>query len=219
MESLNTRTDVEGYLEKYPEEAALFLRKTLAESKGWVLVGKLADGEPDVAEASRKSVKVFDQSGALKERYLYEYKEDPGSKLFRLGFSVKEVEVILLGLGVDLEAVGSEQEVLKTAVTEKWTAIEVQAAAQAVISNDPEKLFNVEVFQESLLGAAIAESFSSDSVLGEFDKLIAFVTGAKKFALLKQYLQWRVSKTIITVGDYAVVAGLLLAQNINLENY
>ncbi len=218
MESLNTRTDVEVYLEKYPEEAALFLRKTLAESKGWVLVGKLADGEPDVAEASRKSMKVFDEAGASKERYLYEYKEDPGSKLFRLGFSVKEVEVILLGLGVDLEAVGSEQEVFKTAVTEKWTAIEVQAAAQAVISSDPVRKFDSKQFFGRLIQEFDQTRWFALSKLGvgwTMQQLVDY----PNFAGLKAYANGLLLDGTIAKEDALIINNCLLEQGIILENF
>jgi hypothetical protein len=86
-------------------------------------------------------------------------------------------------------------------------------------ANNPEKLFSVELFQESLFGALMMGQFSDKKVRNEFDKICAFLTGTKRIDLLKQYLSWLVSESEITEADQMLVANLLLAQNINLNNY
>ena len=109
--------------------------------------------------------------------------------------------------------------VLKVECDECRTRREEQAAAEEARRNDPEVLFNIETFQISLFQALMSNSFSTPNVRNEFDKICAFLTGTKQVAMLKAYLGWLLASSIITEADYAIVAGLLLAQNINLENY
>lgn len=84
---------------------------------------------------------------------------------------------------------------------------------------NPEDVFSVESFQEALFGALMQGQFSSPSIRSEFAQVVAFVTGTKQFAMLKQYLGWLISQSVITEADYRVVAGILALQNIDLENY
>ena len=84
---------------------------------------------------------------------------------------------------------------------------------------NPEDVFSVESFQESLFGALMQGQFSSPSIRSEFAQVTAFVTGTKQFAMLKQYLGWLISQSVITEADYGVVASILALQNIDLEGY
>lgn len=84
---------------------------------------------------------------------------------------------------------------------------------------NPEDVFSVESFQEALFGALMQGQFSSTSIRSEFAQVVAFVTGTKQFAMLKQYLGWLISQSVITEADYVVVAGILALQNIDLESY
>lgn len=97
---------------------------------------------------------------------------------------------------------------------EAFDAIEIWKAPVS-----PEDAFSVESFQEALFGALMQGMFSSPSIRSEFAQVTAFVTGTKQFSMLKQYLGWLISQSVITEGDYAVVSGILMLQNINLENY
>lgn len=93
---LNTRYDVEYCLEHYPEETKAFLTQKLAEVKAWQVTGKLKDGEAGKTSDTHKVVEVKNQSGKeVKERYQYEYKDDPNCELFRLGLTVEEAEGML----------------------------------------------------------------------------------------------------------------------------
>ncbi len=95
---LNTRYDVEYCLAEYPAETKAFLTKKLAEVKQWQVTGKLKDGETGQTSATHKVVEVKDQAAKeVKERYQYEYKDDPNCELFRLGLTVKEAEDMLSG--------------------------------------------------------------------------------------------------------------------------
>jgi hypothetical protein len=95
---LNTRFDVEYCLEHYPAETKAFLTVKLAEVKQWQATGKLKDGAAGITSSTHKVVEVKDQTTSeVKERYQYEYKDDPNCELFKLGYTVKETEVILAG--------------------------------------------------------------------------------------------------------------------------
>lgn len=82
-----------------------------------------------------------------------------------------------------------------------------------------EAKFSVESFQEALFGALMQGQFSSPTIRSEFAQVVAFVTGTKQFAMLKQYLGWLISQSVITEADYSVVSGILALQNIDLESY
>lgn len=97
----NTKFDVEYCLTKYPDATKEFLSQQVAESKRWMIAGKLRDGkDAGVESKSQKVVEIKDEiTGEVKERYQYEYKDDPNSKLSRLGFTVKEANSFLEVLG------------------------------------------------------------------------------------------------------------------------
>ena len=93
---LNTRYDVDYCLEHYHEETKAFLAKKLTEVKKWQVTGKLKDGETGKTSDTHKVVEVQDTiTKEVKERYQHEYKDDPNCELFKLGFTVKEVEALL----------------------------------------------------------------------------------------------------------------------------
>jgi len=92
-EHLNTRYDVEYCLQHFPEDTRAFLAQKLAEVKQWLVTGKLAEGDAGVSDETHKVIETKDQATQeVKERYQYEYKDDPNCALFRLGFTIKEVE-------------------------------------------------------------------------------------------------------------------------------
>ena len=92
----NTRFDVDYCLEHYPAETKAFLAKKLTEVKQWQVTGKLTEGDAGITDETHKVVEVQDTiTKEVKERYQYEYKDDPNCELFKLGFTVKEVEALL----------------------------------------------------------------------------------------------------------------------------
>jgi glycogen synthase len=94
---LKTRFDVEYCLEHYPVETKASLTQKLAEVKQWQVTSKLAEGDAGTTDATHKVVEVKDQvTKEIKERYQHEYKDDPNCELFKLGFTVKEAEDILV---------------------------------------------------------------------------------------------------------------------------
>lgn len=96
---LNTRHDVDYCLEHYPVETKAFLAKKLTEVKAWQVTGKLTEGDAGITDETHKVVEVQDTiTKEVKERYQYEYKDDPNCELFRLGFTVKEANDVLKGI-------------------------------------------------------------------------------------------------------------------------
>lgn len=93
---LNTRYDVEYCLQNFPEDTKVFLTQKLAEVKQWLMTSKLADEDIGITDETHKVVEVQDTiTKEVKERYQYEYKDDPNCELFRLGYTVEEAEGIL----------------------------------------------------------------------------------------------------------------------------
>jgi hypothetical protein len=114
-EYFNIKQDVFNTLTEYPIETKAYLQKLLDERFNWLptktqkqeftisgkalsfnSAKKLDKGEIAVIDETHREVKIEDdRTKEVIERYQEEYKEDPNCKLFRLGFTVKEVEGIL----------------------------------------------------------------------------------------------------------------------------
>jgi len=94
--SFGTKEDVLNCIELYPERIKAYLQVLLSEVKQWILVKKLEEGEVGIEDELHKIIEIKEDE-AVKERYQYEFKEFEGCELFRLGFSVEEVEKILEG--------------------------------------------------------------------------------------------------------------------------
>lgn len=93
---LNTKFDVEFCLANFPDEAKEFLTKKIAEVPQWLLVSKLSDGDAGITDDTHKVVENKDMTtGEVKERYQYEFKDDPNCELFRLGFTVEEATSLI----------------------------------------------------------------------------------------------------------------------------
>jgi hypothetical protein len=111
----NTKQDVLNVIAVYPVETKAFLKRCLDERFSWLpsktkkqefLVAgkkasfssaqKMAKGEKSVIDATHRVVEIKDEATKeVTERYQEEYREDPNCQLFRLGFTVDEVEKLL----------------------------------------------------------------------------------------------------------------------------
>ena len=92
----NTKQDVLNVIEEYPLETKAFVKKCLDERKGWITTGKIADGVAGIADDTHRVAECKDDaSGLVTERYQEEFMDDPNCKLFRLGFTVEEVEELI----------------------------------------------------------------------------------------------------------------------------
>jgi len=96
---LNSKNDYLNIKKDFPEEIWKPAFQELLDTKdSWLMESKLASlKETGITDAKRKVIDVRDEQDAVIEKYQYVYKEDPNCRLFRLGFNVKEVEMILTG--------------------------------------------------------------------------------------------------------------------------
>jgi hypothetical protein len=81
----------------YPAQTKVELQRLLDERTGWVTTGRLEDGDDGVVDETHRVDEIEDDSGTVTERYQAQYMEDPAAKLFRLGFTVAEVEGLING--------------------------------------------------------------------------------------------------------------------------
>lgn len=84
---LNTKVDVLNALELFPEETKAYLQTLLDTRKLWVQVEYVAPGVNDESHYVRT-----DEAGNV---YQMEYRDDPNGEIFRLGFTVEELEAIV----------------------------------------------------------------------------------------------------------------------------
>jgi hypothetical protein len=111
----NIKQDVFNALAVYPEETKAYLQKLLDERFNWLpaktekqdfyidgkamsfnSAKKMSKGEIAVIDDTHREVEIKDdRTKEVTERYQEEYKEDPNCKLFRLGFTVKEVQELI----------------------------------------------------------------------------------------------------------------------------
>ena len=82
---------------------------------------------------------------------------------------------------------------------------------------DKQDIETLEAFQEGLFTALMTGQFSDKSVRNEFDKLCAFITGTKRVDLMKQYLMWLQSESVINADDYTIIDNLLESLGIDLD--
>lgn len=86
---INTKQDYYNLLADYPAETKQELQKLLDTRYIWKDTKVLADGETGLEDSTHR---VVEQDG---ERIQQEYIEDPNARLFRLGFTVTEVEGLI----------------------------------------------------------------------------------------------------------------------------
>ena len=93
---LNTKKDYDNCLSEYPNETKEQLQRLLRDRLAWVTTGVVESG----AGITDDTHKVIEQNvgagdDAKTEKNQMEYIEDSNAEIFRLGFTVAEVEAIL----------------------------------------------------------------------------------------------------------------------------
>lgn len=94
---LNTKEDYLYVREHFPREQwEPVFRALLDERMQWLNVGQLESEADGVTDETHKVVGgESDMTEAPAKYYQYEYKEDLNCRLFKLGFTVEEVEQLL----------------------------------------------------------------------------------------------------------------------------
>jgi len=94
---INSRADIDHLAVEYPEKLKAFLQELVDTKDEWILTGKLEDWDAGITDATHKVVENKDQeTGEIKDRYQFEFMEDPNGPIFRYGFeSVAEVQAII----------------------------------------------------------------------------------------------------------------------------
>jgi len=94
---LNTRADYEYVRAAFPpEQWRPAFQRLLDERWSWLPCGPLSASDQGVTDQSHRVVEIYDDAGrTLVSRVQEEYREDPNAVIFRLGFTVEEVEKLL----------------------------------------------------------------------------------------------------------------------------
>ena len=93
---INSKQDVLNLLVEYPSETKQYLQELLDTKDAWLMAGKLETGEAGITDKTHKVVETKDQeTDEVKERYQYEFKEDPNGTIYRLGFTPDEVRKLI----------------------------------------------------------------------------------------------------------------------------
>lgn len=98
---LNTKRDYMNCLAVMPHETAAALQELLAARFAWFPVRKLNDGEEPALTDGQKVVVsgMGTPGGEAAAPWLYERREDKNASLFRLGFTVAEVNKLIKSVG------------------------------------------------------------------------------------------------------------------------
>ncbi len=89
-----TKQDYLNGISLYPEQTRDELRRLLADRFMWVETGVLADEKEGVTDSTH-CISSREGEDGEEVRIQMERREDPNARLFRLGFTVKEVEKLL----------------------------------------------------------------------------------------------------------------------------
>ena len=87
--TISTKTDVQNLFQLYPDETREYLQKLLDTRFIWRSTGAIAEGTAGVQDATHCVMRT--ESGLEQ----FELVEDQNAKIFRMGFSVAEVEEML----------------------------------------------------------------------------------------------------------------------------
>lgn len=87
--TISTKIDVQNLFQLYPDETREYLQKLLDTRFVWRSTGKIAEGTAGVQDATHRIMRT--ESGLEQ----FELVEDENAKIFRLGFTVSEVEEML----------------------------------------------------------------------------------------------------------------------------
>lgn len=97
--SFATKQDYLNSLSMYPEQTKVELRRLLADRYVWVQTGELTDqskGKTDSTHTVIEQEKTDEKTGEKVVSYAQlEKKEDENAALFRIGFTVKEVQKLI----------------------------------------------------------------------------------------------------------------------------
>ena len=85
----NTKQDFLNYLSMYPEEVTAELQKLLDTRFVWETTAILADSDTGTSDDTHRVI------GEKPERMQQELIEDSNAQIFRLGFTVNEVEELI----------------------------------------------------------------------------------------------------------------------------
>ena len=87
--TISTQTDVQNLFQLYPDETREYLQKLLETRFIWRSTGIIAEGTAGVQDATHRVMRT--ESGLEQ----FELVEDANAKIFRIGFTVSEVEEML----------------------------------------------------------------------------------------------------------------------------
>lgn len=87
--TISTKNDIQNLRQLYPDETREYLQKLLDTRFVWRSTGKIAEGAAGIQDAVRRVMRT--ESGLEQ----FELVEDQNAKIFRMGFSVAEVEEML----------------------------------------------------------------------------------------------------------------------------
>ena len=87
---LNTKQDFLNIKEMFPDESKSRFQELLDTKDTWMNMGKL-----EGAGIEDKTHKILGVEMGNETLYQMEYKEDPNARIFRLGFTVEELEGFL----------------------------------------------------------------------------------------------------------------------------
>lgn len=91
-----TKQDVLNCMDDFAKETKNFLQELLDTKDVWIMTNKLDTSDNGIVDDTHKVVEVTDNITAeIKEKYQYELMEDRNGTIFRLGFSVQEVEELV----------------------------------------------------------------------------------------------------------------------------
>lgn len=87
--TISTQTDVQNLFQLYPDETREYLQKMLDTRFVWRSTGAITEGVAGIQDATHRVMRT--ESGLEQ----FELVEDENAKIFRMGFSVAEVEEML----------------------------------------------------------------------------------------------------------------------------
>ena len=93
---LNTKQDFINLMRSHPEETRKELKKLLSNRMVWFTKETLDSEKDGVENETMRVIAVEDEGGMTILQQ--ELREDPNARLFRLGFTVKEIESMMGGI-------------------------------------------------------------------------------------------------------------------------
>ncbi len=88
-QTIGSRKDIENLYSLYPEETRTYLQRLLDNRYIWSRTGPIAEGSAGIQDATHRVMRT--ESGLEQ----FELVEDANAKIFRLGFTVSELEEML----------------------------------------------------------------------------------------------------------------------------